>query len=216
MKSILRSLILSPKSWLNAVLAPAEDPREVFSAASQRQHGLFEKVRPELKHLREALQSGFSSVNSDIGLKVLQKLAHEYQQLQPVLERRKGTDPLSIAHIPAPAEETYRQELSVLEDALGLTQAIHVPDRARLEAEVVQLEEEMESLRGDETQAARVKMREETVASRRELLDMIVQQQLRVDELLHQSDRCEASLNRTRIELAALRAEVDPENWTGS
>ena len=44
------------------------------------------------------------------------------------------------------------------------------------------------------------------MASHRERLEMIDQQQFRVDELLYQCDRCEASLSRTRIELASLQA----------
>ena len=166
-----------------------------------------ERTRLDLERSREALGRGFSRLNSDVGLKVLHDMASEYEQLRPVLDSKRETDPLSVAHIPALVEEAYRQGLSVLEDALELTQSIHLPDVQRLEAEVVRLEREIQSLRGDETQGARVKMREETMASHKELLDMIKQQQLRVDELLHQSDRCQASLHRTRIELAALRAD---------
>ena len=206
MMIILRHLISIPKACRDALLAPAEDPRQAFDATCQRHQEWSRKVCPDLSQLRDALRSGFSSINSDVGLKALQDLVNESEQLQPVLGRRKETDPLSVAQIPALAEETYRQGLSVLEDSLELARAIHLPDRARLEAEVVQLEEEIECLGGDESQAARIKMRKETVASNKELLDMILQQQLRVDELLHQSERCQASLHRTRIELAALRA----------
>ena len=45
------------------------------------------------------------------------------------------------------------------------------------------------------------------MASHKERLDMIKQQELRVDKLLYQCDRCEASLHRTRIELASLKTE---------
>ena len=207
MIEILRRLIHLPKDWQKALLASAEDPHDRFGTADERQQGLPPRRGPDLKHMREFLRGGFSKVNSDTGLKVLQELVYEYEQLQPVLSRRKETDPLSVVHIPALAEETYRQGLSVLEDALELTRAIYLPDVQRLEAEVVRLEREIEALSRDGTQTARVKMREETVASHRELLDLLQQQQLRVDELLHQSDRCQASLHRTRIELAALRAD---------
>ena len=207
MIGILRRLFRLPKDWQKALLASPEDPRDRFGTADQRHQGLPRRLRPDLKHMREFLHGEFSKVNSDTGLKVLQELVYEYAQLQPVLSRRKETDPLSVAHIPALAEETYRQGLSVLEDALELTRAIYLPDVQKLEAEVIRLEREMEALSRDGTQTARIKMREETLASHRELLDMVQQQQLRVDELLHQSDRCQASLHRTRIELAALRAD---------
>ena len=45
MKSIMRHLILVLKSWVNALLSPAEDPRRVFAVAYQRQKELLEKVR---------------------------------------------------------------------------------------------------------------------------------------------------------------------------
>ena len=56
--------------------------------------------------------------------------------------------------------------------------------------------------------AVRLRMKEELLASHRELLEMIAQQQVRVDELFHQSHLCQASLHRTRIELAAIRADT--------
>ena len=207
MNGLLRSLLVIPKACRDALLTSAPDPRVTYKASRQRQQRSREKTRQNPEEMRKALKKGFSRVNSDAGLTVLQELVREYEQLLPVLDRRKETDPLSVAHIPSLVEGTYRQGRSVLEDALELTQAIYLPDAERLEAEVARLELEIETLSGDETQGARVKMREEMLASHRELLDMIEKEQLRVDELLHQSHRCEASLRRTRIELAALRAD---------
>ena len=45
MRSILRRLTLVLKVWVAALLAPAEDPRQVFELASQRQQELLDKVR---------------------------------------------------------------------------------------------------------------------------------------------------------------------------
>ena len=56
-------------------------------------------------------------------------------------------------------------------------------------------------------QAARIKIKEATLASNKDRLTMVKRQELRIDELLHEADRCEASLHRTRIELAALKAD---------
>ena len=97
--------------------------------------------------------------------------------------------------------------MSVVADALQLARAIHSSGKERLEAEIVVLEKEIAASKMDGTQAARVKIRQQTMATHKERLDLLVQQQLRVDELLHQCQRCEASLARTRIELAALRAD---------
>ena len=45
MTSILRRLTLILKVWLNRLLAPAEDPREVFAVAYRRQRDLLAKVQ---------------------------------------------------------------------------------------------------------------------------------------------------------------------------
>ena len=156
---------------------------------------------------QDALRRGFLSSNSAEGLKALLDLVHEYEQLQLILDRKKDTGLLSVAYIPNLAEETYRQGLRVLADAQRLTQAIHSSGKERLEAEIVVLDREIESLKMDETQAARVKIREDTVTTHKERLDLLKLQQLRVDGLLHQCQRCEASLARTRIELVVLQAD---------
>lgn len=178
--------------------------KEVMELQEQEQRGL---EQAELKQLREELQGGFSGINSAEGLRAIKGLVHEYQQLQHGLGRRDETDPLSTARIPALTEDTYRQGLSVLADVLELDRVIHSSDKERLEAEIAEFEKEIESLRGDETQAEQVQIKEAMVTSHKERLDMIEQQQLRVDKLVYQCDRCEASLHRTRIELAALKAD---------
>ena len=61
-------------------------------------------------------------------------------------------------------------------------------------------------MKKDGTQARRVTIREETVALHKDRLAMIDQQHAPIDELFYQCDRCEASLARARIELAALQA----------
>lgn len=114
---------------------------------------------------------------------------------------------MAVAHIPGLAEETYRQGLGVLSGCVDLMREIKSPNNEKLRAEVGDLEAQIGSLRGDEAQADRLSILEATVASHKERLDLIDGQQLRVDGLLHQSDSCEASLHRTRVELAALKAD---------
>lgn len=130
-----------------------------------------------------------------------------YDRLQSVIERKKATGPLALAQIPTLAKETYRQGLSILADALHLMTAIRSPQNERLEREIVEFQKELEALKGNESQAPRVAMREETIASHRQRLELVNQQALRVDQLLHQSEICEASLHRTHIEIAALKAD---------
>ena len=173
---------------------------------AQQGHESREASQAEVQQMRENLRTGLTAIGSTSGLKALTDLDYEYEQLQLVLDRQDETTSMSIAHIPGLAEETYREGLNVLENGLHLSRAIHTSNKGSLEAEIVQIEEEIETLKKDDRQARRVKIREETVASHRERLEMIDQQQFRVDELLYQCDRCEASLSRTRIELASLQA----------
>ncbi len=179
--------------------------KEVMALLEQRRS---EREEEELKQWRETLQSGFANTSTSThdGTKALQQLVYVYDRLQAVVERKKPTDPLALAQIPALAEGTYRQGLRILTDALHLMTAIRSPENERLEREIVEYEKELEVLKNDECEAPRVKMREETIASHRQRLELVNQQALRVDQLLHQSEICEASLHRTHIEIAALKA----------
>ena len=159
----------------------------------------------ELRQLHEALDDGFSRVGSAEGLKALSGLVGEYEHLQPALRWQRDTDPLSMSHVPGLADETYRRGLSVLSDALELMNAAQIPCKERLEKESVQLEKEVEAAKRDGNQAERLRIKEDTPASHRQRLDMLDQLGMRLDQVLYQAHRCEASLHRTRIELAAIR-----------
>ena len=54
------------------------------------------------------------------GLQAVQQLLYEHEQLRPVLLHCRETAPLSVAYVPALADETYRQGIRVLEHALEL------------------------------------------------------------------------------------------------
>ena len=173
----------------------------------RRDQEVGQRGQTELQRLKDEIQTGFSRVNLADGLKALQELVYEYEQLQPVLGRRRETDPLAVGRIPALAEETYRQGLGVLAGCLDLMKEIRSPNNQKLEAEVADLESQIGTMEKDETQTERLSILKATVASHKERLGLIQQQSLRVDELLHQSDSCEASLHRTRIELAAMKVD---------
>ena len=160
----------------------------------------------EVAQLRQALEAGFSTIESEEGLKALTALVCEYQELQPALGRHRDTDTLSVTLVPSLAGEAYRQGLSAMSDALDLMRLSHTADRERLEREIDGLEGDVEALKRDQGQADRLWIREDTLASHRRRLDMLGQLQVRIDQLLHQAGRCEASLHRARIELAAISA----------
>jgi hypothetical protein len=194
-------------SWRYVARYRREYERRVQHAIDMQDRERRERESAEAEELRGTLQAGFLRIDSIEGLKVLHGLAREYEQLQPVLERSQEANPLALSYMGTLAEQTYRQGLYALADAFELVQALHFSDEEALASETDTLEREIASLSRDEAQAARVAMKRETLTSRRDRLDLIEQQALRRDKLLHQADRCEASLARTRIELAALKAD---------
>ena len=161
--------------------------------------------RAEATRLLETLHSGFMSVGSAQGLKALGELAAEYQELASVLVRNSDADPLSITRLPILADETYRRGLSVLSDALELMKAADTSVRGRVQSEIAELEREIETSKGEATLAERSRLKEETLASHLQRLEMLDRLRLRVYQLLYQAFRCEAALQGTRIELAAVR-----------
>jgi len=163
--------------------------------------------RADLRRRRERLQIGFLDANSSEGLKAIQALVHEYEHLQPILVSRTMSDPLSIAHIPVLVEETYQLGLDVLGHALELVKTIQSPHNQRLRTEITNLGNEILSLEKDDQPSERVQIKEQIMISHKERLELIGRLELRVDELLHQANRCEATLHQTRIELAALKAD---------
>ena len=181
----------------------ARRARETLDLLDQERERL---DRVKVTQLYEALRSGFMSIGSSEGLKACDHLAGEYEQLQPVLTHRSDNDPLSISHLPALAGETYRRGLNVLSDALELMKTVNTPERDRLQSEIAELERDVEASKEDEGQAERLRIREDTLASHRRLLEMLDQLRLRADQLLYQVGRCEGALHHTRIELAAVRA----------
>ena len=157
----------------------------------------FEAGNEELAEFKEQL---------DRGLEAVQHLLYEFEQLKPLLRRRRATDPLAVAHVPALAEETYRQGMSALEDALELMRAIHSPGRRQLEAEIAALEQELAAPQLDGAQSERARTVQETLASLERQLEALERQRLRVDELIRHAGRCQAALQQSRIEVAGISA----------
>ncbi len=192
--------------WIYSIRHDTAYAKLVQEIMAQQGQESREACQAELQQMREALRIGLTAIDSKAGLKALTDLDYEYEQLQLVLNRQDEPSSMSIAHIPGLAQETYREGLNVLSNGLQLSRAIHTSNKGSLEAEIVQFEQDIGTLSMDYGQQMRVKIREDNVASHQERLEMINQQQYRVDELLYQCDRCEASLSRTRLELASLQA----------
>ena len=184
----------------------AEDyPTRVRALMDSRDRELAQLEEAEAAQLREDLQGGFSGIDAADGLKALNDLARQYDQLRPTISRQSDSDPISISRVSALAVETYRRGLGVLADVLELMHAAGGASRERLVGEIAQIERQVEAMKGAETQPDWTRVSEDRLASRKQRLDLVDQLQLRVDQLLFQAERCEGSLHRTRIEVAAIR-----------
>ena len=159
----------------------------------------------EISKLRSALKVGFADLGAEKGLSILNQLNQTFQGLQPVFERADATAAMTIERIPDLAEETYRQGLSILSDALELLAVTDEAAAERLSREIQQVEEDIESADRDESFPERLKLLEETLDSHRERLALVEKQGLTIEQLLHHAQTCETSLHRTRVELSALR-----------
>jgi DNA-binding SARP family transcriptional activator len=166
----------------------------------------------KLGQRRAVLQTGFRETRVAEGHYVLRDLDFEYEQLSALIARHKETDPLALSYLPALVDETYRQGLSVLEDALELARAISAPKDQRLDAEIKELGDKVAAAAGKADEAGRVRLWQETAAGLRHRQELICKERLRLDELLQHAARCETALNQTRVELAALKAD----SWTVS
>ena len=178
---------------------PLVPGRSTGDAAGQRLalRFSFEAGNEETGQFKEQLQAG---------LQVVQQLIYEYEQLKPVLVRRRATDSHSVAYVPALAEETYRQGMSVLEHALELARALRSPGTTDLDADIAALEREVETAPRQATQSEPAQSLANTLATLTERRDALRRHRARVDELIRHAGRCQASLQQARIELASLNA----------
>ena len=159
----------------------------------------------ELQQKQETLRSGFAAIGSADGLSSLAQLVGEFGQLEALLARMTGADRMLVAQVPALAEETYRRGLSLLANVLELLLAIQWSNKRVLQAEADKLGGQIAHLRADDSQVERVRIREATLASHKNLLELIRRQELHAEEFLHKSDLSVAALRTTTMELAALK-----------
>jgi len=193
--------------WLYSIRYKNAYTKKVSEIIDLQERVQRENDHANIKHLIETIRTGFSKINLTNGSKALTDLVCEYQNLQHVIEYNKEINPLPLSHIPTLAEETFRQGLSVLSDVLEIAQVIQTSDKDRLEENLNIIESEIGSLSQHDAEGSWLKIKNATAASCKERLDMIKQQELRVDKLLYQCMRCEASLHRARVEIVALKTE---------
>ena len=143
------------------------------------------------------------------GLQSLQRLVFEYEQLKQLLQKRNAVDPLAVARLPALADETYEQGISVLEDALSLALALRGPGESELEHELSELRAQG-AQRGDRATDAgetdRATVIERSISSLTDRIAAAGAHRERLDELISHAGHCEAALQRVCIELTEVKA----------
>jgi len=166
-------------------------------------------------HLQQevtGLEAGFREIQAPEGAKILHELEEEYRQLQPVITGGVEADLLANTNLAALVQETYVQGLNALEHALELERAIGAGANQQLETELKSLEQKAAAAANNPEAGDSLALTLEKIDSCKERLGIVKKLHLRVEQLLHQADRCAASLNKTRIELAALKADASDES----
>jgi DNA-binding SARP family transcriptional activator len=194
--------------WLYVIGFDRAYETKSHAALAQQQLVEQEHQQAGVEVLRSKLRDGFAAIAYTEGQYALKSLDYEYFELKAVLARQNARDPLAVAHLPALANETYLQGLSVLDDALELARSVSSPTNQRLEADLKDLEARIQTAKGKSGADEQIKLWRAKASSDRQRLDLIGQQRLRLQQLLQQADRCEGALQQTRIELASLKADA--------
>ena len=155
-----------------------------------------------VRSLKQRLDVGFGDVGSNEGAATLHALNAEWGQLEPVLLDRKATDPLSLGEALNVSRETYERGLSALRDALALLSSAGLAERKRLEWEIAQLTGEINA---DAEGGYRQQIKQDTLSLHEQRLRLLEQLEMGAAHLIFQARRCEVALQRTRVEIAAMR-----------
>lgn len=189
-----------------------EYDRRVRELAEQQSRERKEAAKARLEKIRRELEAGFVRIGSHEGNKALVELVNEYNALELLLEDRRETTFLPVARVRVLAKETYEQGLNVLSCAFDLMQVVQSTTKESLRTAITELDSEIASLKRDGVREELLKIKEASAASHRERLKRLEDQSLRIAELLHQSDSCEAVLLTTRLDLVRLRADSSEES----
>lgn len=183
---------------------------QALTAEFEAEHAL--RLETHLREQASSLERGFREIRAPEGAKILHALEDEYRQLQPVINRGAEADLLASTNLAGLVQETYIQGLNALEHALELERAIGGDANAQLETELKNLEKKAAAAAQDPQDGESLRLIQEKIDSCKERLSIVKKLHLRVEQLLHQADRCAASLNKTRIELAALKADASDQS----
>lgn len=153
------------------------------------------------------MRAGFTEKGLAEGVKVVDRLVTEFEQSEQLTRTWPQSSLVSISQIRALTEQTFQQGLNVLNSLLYLLPTADSSDREGLATDIQALEQEMENLKENGTDAAWLEIRNSRLSALRRQLELMSGQDLQAEEVLLKANLIEGALSRTRIELAALRAE---------
>ena len=163
--------------------------------------------RQALQEQGDLMRAGFTEKGSAEGVKVVDRLVTEFEQIEQLTRTWPQSSLVSISQIRALTEQTFQQGLNVLNSLLYLLPTADSSDREGLATDIQALEQEMENLKENGTDAAWLEIRNSRLSALRRQLELMSGQDLQAEEVLLKANLIEGALSRTRIELAALRAE---------
>ena len=171
-----------------------------------------ELVTTDLVTKKTKLESGFGQISCEEGLKELRELTNEYRELLEFLSRGTESRLISNDQIFGLASETYGQGLNMLSCALESLRVIRSAGIEGLAEEIADIEKEIERLRRQGPgQARMITIKEETLASHKERIAKAKELELNAARFFSQSDKCEAVLQQTRLDLNMLGVDESEE-----
>jgi hypothetical protein len=163
-----------------------------------------ESQEGDLEAVRQQLQDAFREPGSAEGQETLLQLANEFNEVRESLGKVDAPDAITAVRLLASARETYRGGLSALADARALMDALRGLDRAELKAEIDRARAELVSLAKAGAEPERIRLERRTLEKQQRTLELLEQQGLAAERLLHQADLAVAALRRLRVALPAL------------
>ncbi len=160
--------------------------------------------REELK----SLESEWATAGHDEGVLQARELRQAYQKLEELLRSRSADASGLNQRMMILAEDTYREGVGILRQALEAHRALRLVDRAKLERELFEWRAELGQLRRSssgsaaETRGAGLDTR---IAAHERRLRLIAAQEKSVEQLLAQSETLEAALESAYLEAVDLQ-----------
>lgn len=145
----------------------------------------------------EALAQGWQAAHHTDGIQQVRELRQAYAQLRTFLEKRLAEDGghgLQLRRLLVLTEDTFREGVAILRQALTLVRALATVDRQGLERELAAWQSE----------ASQSSTRITRIAAHEERLALCAEQEAAIERLLAESEILEAALQKTYLEAAQL------------